>query len=56
MFKPIYSEEEHIQVLFELGLLDDMEDWELFKEQEKRFDIDDEAWIKYCSRTSGTKR
>ena len=49
MFKPINSEEEHIQVLFELGLLDDMEDWELFKEQEKRFEIDDEAWINYCS-------
>lgn len=50
MFKPINSEEEHIQVLFELGLLDDMEDWELFKEQEKRFDtVDDETWIKYCS-------
>lgn len=56
MFKSIDSEKEHKQILFELGILDDMEDWELFKLQEKRFEIDDEAWLKYNSRASGGPR
>lgn len=52
MFKSINSTEEHNRVLFELGILDDMEDWELFKEQERRFDqvldtIDINTYLKY---------
>lgn len=36
------------QIQFELGILDDDEDWELYKEQEKRYDID-EIVEKYLS-------
>lgn len=32
------SDREYHLVLLELGILDDDEDWELFKEQEKRFE------------------
>lgn len=35
---------EHNRVLFELGLLDDDDDWELYKLQEQRFDMSDEEW------------
>lgn len=53
MFTPIYSEEEHNRILFELGLLDDMEDWSLFLEQKRKFgyfdDIDLETWAKYVN-------
>lgn len=34
------SKEEHNQVLFELGLLDDMDDWELYQKQEQELDVD----------------
>ena len=52
MFKPIYSEREHNEVLFALNLLDDDDDWELFKQQEQKFhEIDGEislhVWQKY---------
>jgi hypothetical protein len=49
MKKFIDSDKEHIQVLAELGQLDDMEDWELYKQQEEKFeqDIDIETWAKY---------
>ena len=33
----IDSEKEHNQVLYELGLLDDMDDWELYEKQEDKY-------------------
>lgn len=36
----INTDEEHNQVLFKLGLLDDLEDWELYQKQEEILDID----------------
>ena len=52
MFKYINSDEEHNRILFELGILDDMEDWELFKLQEDKFNetlntIDIQTYFKY---------
>jgi hypothetical protein len=42
------NQEEHNKILFELGLLDDEEDWDLYQKQEKIFDdIDEESYIKY---------
>jgi len=35
------SKEEYHLVLFNLGLLDDEEDWELYHLQESRFDYED---------------
>lgn len=48
-FKPIDTDEEQYKVLFELGHLDDCEDWTLYQEQEKRFDIeiDIDTYSKY---------
>ena len=40
----IDDQREHNRVLFELGLLDDDDDWELYKLQEQRFDMSDEEW------------
>ena len=40
----IDDQKEHNRVLFELGLLDDDDDWELYKLQEQRFDMSDEEW------------
>ena len=42
----------HKLVLLELGILDDIEDWELYQQQEARFaeidgEIDAETWHKY---------
>ncbi len=36
------TEKEYHLILAELGILDDDEDWELYKEQEKRFVLTDE--------------
>jgi len=51
--KFIDNEEEHNKVLFELGILDDEEDWTLYQEQEKHADeensIDDDTYTKYVS-------
>ena len=53
MFNPIIdSQKEHNQVLFELGLLDDEENWSLFQVQEERFNevmynLDDSIIEKY---------
>jgi hypothetical protein len=33
----IDNEKEHNQILFELGILDDLEDWSLFQKQEEIF-------------------
>lgn len=38
---------EYYKILFDLGLLDDEEDWELFKEQEKRFEEGLDAFSEY---------
>jgi hypothetical protein len=45
----IDDDEEHIRVLYELKLLDDLEDWELFKKQEEYLDndVDTETYLKY---------
>lgn len=40
------TKEEYYQILFELGLLDDEEDWELYKKQELRYPVD-ECYNKY---------
>ena len=40
------TKEEYHKILFELGLLDDEEDWELYKLQEARYEVD-EYYDKY---------
>lgn len=52
MFRPIYDQDEHNRVLFELNLLDDDDDWELYKLQEQKFfEVDKQislhTWLKY---------
>ena len=51
MFKTIDNDKkEHIQILYELGILDDEEDWPLFqKMQDESIDkeIDLDTWWKY---------
>ena len=53
MFNPIIdSQKEHNQVLYELGLLDDMDDWELYEKQEDKynkvlFELSDELVEQY---------
>lgn len=51
-FRSINNDKEHHQVLLELGLLDDMDNYELYCIQSQReFDrdsaIDAETWLKY---------
>jgi hypothetical protein len=41
------TKEEYYKILFDLGILDDEEDWELYQEQELRYDIDPELFNKY---------
>lgn len=51
----INAEAQHHQVLFELGLLDDSEDWPLFQKQEARYapsPEEDEHWLKYLAGTN----
>ena len=50
--KIIDNEDEHNKILFELGILDDLEDWKLFKKQEDKyneilFDLSTEEYFKY---------
>lgn len=50
--KMIDDEKTHHQILFELGILDDLENWELFKKQEQLLDkidsqIDINTYFKY---------
>lgn len=47
MVKFINNKEKHNQVLFELGLLDDDDCYELFCIQEERFEISQELYEKY---------
>lgn len=51
MIKYIDNDEEHYQILYELGHLDDLEDWYLFCKQEERYDIDidNETYLKYVN-------
>lgn len=53
MNKFIDNEDEHYKILTELGVLDDLEDWELFQTQEERFDldIDLDTWQRYVKST-----
>lgn len=41
------TKEEYYKILFDLGILDDEEDWELYQEQELRYDIEPELFNKY---------
>jgi len=46
----IDDDSEHHRILFDLGLLDDEEDWKLFQEQENRYEenlLDDAIVAKY---------
>ena len=46
----IDDDSEHHRILFDLGLLDDEEDWKLFQEQENRYEenlLDDKTVAKY---------
>ena len=48
--KFIDSDKEYIQALYELNLLDDDDDWELYKQQERNHienDIDVDTYLKY---------
>jgi hypothetical protein len=50
--KFIDSQKEHNQILYELGILDDEEDWPLFQQMQREhlddLDIDDlDLWWKY---------
>lgn len=50
--KFINTDTEHNQVLFELGLLDDDDDYQLFRKMqnfESEFEIDLETWNKYMT-------
>ena len=45
------TDAEHNRVLYELGILDDDDDWELFcKMQREEVEIDLETWCKYTNR------
>lgn len=54
MTKVIDDEKEHHKVLYELGLLDDDDNWPLYQLQEREFsalDPDDlETWFKYVKK------
>jgi hypothetical protein len=50
--KFIDSDKEYIQALYELNQLDDDDDWELYKQQERNHienDIDVETYLKYVT-------
>jgi hypothetical protein len=50
--KFIDSDKEYIQALYELSQLDDMDDWELYQQQERNQienDIDVETYLKYVT-------
>lgn len=48
-YKVIDSDKEHVEILFELRQLDDMDNWELYQQQERLLDndIDVDTWRKY---------
>jgi hypothetical protein len=51
--KFIDSDEEYIQVLYELNQLDDEDDWELYQQQEKNSidnQIDTETYLRYTGK------
>ena len=39
--------EEHIEVLYSLGVLDDMDDWSLYQEQERNYELGLDELDKY---------
>lgn len=53
MKKFIDSDKEHHQVLLELGLLDDMDNWELFQQQDQIDESVREVWTKYMKPPKG---
>lgn len=56
--KFIDDDKEHIQILYELGILDDEEDWPLFQKMQQAQmdkDPDSETWQKYCVIPGSTK-
>lgn len=50
------TKEEYHKILFDLGLLDDEEDWELYQLQEKRYAISEEVWNTYTSLVQRTEQ
>jgi hypothetical protein len=53
--KFIDSDKEHVQVLYELGILDDDDNWELFQKMQGEVianDPDIETWFRYMKRPS----
>ena len=50
-FRPIDNDEEHHRILLEMGVLDDLENWPLYQEQERRRSAEDGAdedvWFRY---------
>ena len=51
MKKFINSKTEHNKVLFELHLLDDTDDYNLFRQlPDDSAEIDLETWLKYCNK------
>lgn len=61
MRKFIDDDAEHLKVLFELGIVDDLEDWELFCKQREVFyeydnEIDVDTWFKYVRQGNGQQR
>ena len=56
--KFIDDDKEHIQILYELGILDDEEDWPLFQKMQREQmdkDPDSETWQKYAVIPGSTK-
>ena len=58
--KFIDDDKEHNQILYELGILDDEEDWPLFQKMQREhlddLDIDDiDLWWKYMVYPGSTK-
>lgn len=45
------TKDEYNQILFKLGLLDDEDDWELYRLQEKRFELSEEGYEVWSKHT-----
>lgn len=43
VFRPVDTDIEHHHILSELGLLDDMDNWPMYQEQEARFSVIDDT-------------
>lgn len=54
--KHTITQKEYHQILFELGILDDEEDWELYKQQEAKFNQILDTHEHLYTRCMGTNR